>query len=243
MKFTKNPKKFEWIYGLHAVEAMVKHQKRSINELRIARNQKKLIDYYVDQYNVNPKPTDTDFFNDLPKGNQKIAALIDINFDQPSLDDLLTDYSDDFCLVALDGVTDPQNLGACIRIVRALGANGILIQKHSSCSVTPLVHKIAAGGAASLPIITVNNLHQTLKKLKKAGVWVVGTSEHAETSIADFSEKKAMLLVLGSEGKGIRPIIKKEADYVVSIPTSSSFPSLNVSMACSILLYHVKNIP
>lgn len=242
MKNVKQSKSYAWLYGIHAVEAMVKHHPYAIKELRIGATQKHLIQLFKHTYHQTVIEVDAKFFQDFPKGNQKIAAFANLELKQPSLNKLIGHSEEPICLVAFDGITDPQNLGACIRSARAFNATAIILQKHNSCSVTPLVHKISAGAAASLPIFTVTNLHQTIRSLKKEGIWTFGTSEHAQTMLTDHRERKPSLIVFGSEGKGIRPIIQKELDYEFAIPTNQVFQSLNVAMACSITLYHFQQI-
>lgn len=242
MKSLKNTNSYSWLYGLHAVESALKYHSYAVKELKIAENQKQLINLFKDKYKFPVSTVESNFFKDFPKGNQKIAALVDLNFKQVSIEDLISEHYDDLCLVAFDGITDPQNLGSCIRSAKALNATGIIIQKHNNCSITPLVHKISAGAASCLPIYIVNNLHQSILKLKKLGVWIFGTSEHAEHLLTTYKDKKPSLIVFGSEGKGIRPVILKELDYLFSIPTNDAFQSLNISMACSICLYHFQKI-
>ena len=242
MKNIKHSNSLVWLYGIHAIEAIIKHHPYAVKELRIGATQKKLIQLFKNNYNQNIIEVDAKFFQDFPKGNQKIAALANLDLKQPPLNKLIHTSNNPICLIAFDGITDPQNLGACIRSAKAFDATAIILQKHNSCSVTPLVHKISAGAASCMPIYTVTNLHQTIRSLKKDGIWTFGTSEHAQTALTEYREKKSSLIVFGSEGKGIRPIIAKELDYVFAIPTSNSFQSLNVSMACSVALYHFQQI-
>lgn len=241
MKFSKKDNTSVWLYGVHAVESVAKHHKYAVKELRIAAGQHKLIKLFNDHYHLKCIEVDNNYFKDFPKGHQKIAALTNLDFKQPNLSSIISKANDNLCLIAFDGITDPQNLGACLRSAKAFNVDAVILQKHNNCSVTPLVHKISAGAASCLPIFVVTNLHQTIRNLKKEGIWTFGTSEHADISLPDYKEKKPSLIVFGSEGKGIRPLIKKELDYFFKIPTTHEFQSLNVGMACSITLYHFKN--
>ncbi len=242
MKDSKNNIKHEWLYGQHAVFAALMYHSDKVKEIRVSASQKHIIDK-IKQANKNKLiVVDSNFFNDFPKGHQKIAALVDLNYRQLPLNKLIKNNFENLLLIALDGVTDPQNLGACIRSAKAFNATALLIEKHNNASLTPLVHKVSAGAASCLPIYVVNNLHQTLLGLKKTGIWLFGSSEHASDSLISFKEKKPSLVVFGSEGKGMRPIIRKEMDYLFSIPTNHNFSSLNVGMACCVTLYHFQHI-
>ena len=140
-------------------------------------------------------------------------------------------------LFILDSVTDPHNLGAIIRSSACLGGDGILIPKHRSAPVSPAVWKASAGTAASHPVIREPNLVGCVKRLKKAGFWVFGAESTAETPLGDVDWPDRSAVVLGSEGKGIRPLLKSHCDVHFSIPMTGSIDSLNVSVAAGIVLY------
>ena len=144
-------------------------------------------------------------------------------------------------IVILDSVTDPQNFASCIRSSLSFGASCLIIPKHQSATVTPIVHKISVGGASSLPIFKVVNICQTLEILKKEHFWIYGTCERAKKSLHNLSMPKRTAIVLGSEGRGIKLLTKKNVDILYNIDTNKSFPSLNVAMVCAISLFYVKN--
>jgi len=139
----------------------------------------------------------------------------------------------------LDSITDPQNLGSLIRTALCFGAAGLIIPENRSASVTPSVIKASAGAALHLPIARVVNISRTIDRLKEEGFWIygadVGGGEEIQTP--DYSNQTA--LVLGSEGKGIRPLVRKKCDFLVSIPMTGTIDSLNVSVAGGILLYEI----
>ncbi len=140
-------------------------------------------------------------------------------------------------LVILDGVTDPQNLGAIIRTASCMGCQGILLPKNRSASIRPAVWKASAGAVAALPILRAINLARTIEHLKREGFWIFGTRAENATPLweAPWTEKTA--IILGSEGKGIRPLLRSRCDFHLAIPMSGQVPSLNVSVAAGMILY------
>lgn len=244
MKSEKNSTFDGWLYGTHAVLAYLEAHEKLVKSVAYVKSSHPDMHQIKTRYpNVTFQAVDKTFFNHFPKGHQKIAADAELNMPSSSIEALYELHGHKLCLVALDGVTDPQNLGACIRVARALGASGLLLPKHDSCTLTPLVHKVAAGAAASLPILSITNLHQSLLKLKKLGAWVYGTSEHEHGhALSTIQTDGPIVIVLGSEGQGIRPVIQKTVDHMVAIPTDLDFPSLNVATACGIVLYHFRHI-
>lgn len=142
-------------------------------------------------------------------------------------------------LIMLDQIQDPRNLGAIIRTVNAINADGVLIPKNNSVDMTAAVHKAAAGSTEYTPISKVTNLAQTIEQLKSAGIWVVGTTENAEMSYTSADFTVPLCLVLGNEGDGIRRLVKQKCDYLVHLPMLGQIQSLNVSVAAGVLLYEV----
>ncbi len=142
-------------------------------------------------------------------------------------------------VLALDCVQDPHNLGACIRSALAMGAVCVLVPKDGACSLNATVRKVACGAAEQIPFIQVANLARTLGKLKQLGLWVVGTAEHADSELREVDLTQPLVLVVGSEGSGLRRLTQKCCDHVVRIATSDQLNSLNVSVACGISLYEV----
>ncbi len=145
----------------------------------------------------------------------------------------------DALLVMLDGVQDPRNLGAILRTADAANADAVIIPKNSAVGITAAVHKASAGASAYVPIVSVTNLARTVDALKKAGVWVAGTTEDAPCLYTDADFNIPLCLVLGSEGKGIRRLVKQKCDYLVHLPMLGNIESLNVSVAAGVLLYEV----
>lgn len=157
-----------------------------------------------------------------------------------SLADLLnnSEVGSRFFLV-LDGVTDPHNFGALIRSAVAAGCQGIIVGKDRSCPLTAVVEKTSAGATAHIPVCRVTNLSRALDELKSAGVWVYGLAGEESRCIYDVDLGGDVALVAGSEGKGLRPIIRKGCDALLSIPMLGAIQSLNVSVATGIALFEV----
>ena len=145
----------------------------------------------------------------------------------------------DALLVMLDGVQDPRNLGAVLRTADAANADAVLIPKNRAVGITPAVHKASAGASEYVPIVRVTNIAQTADTLKKAGVWVVGSARDASCSYTEANFSVPLCLVLGSEGEGIRRLVKEKCDYLVRLPMLGQIESLNVSVAAGVLLYEV----
>ena len=142
-------------------------------------------------------------------------------------------------LLMLDQIQDPRNLGAIIRTANAVEADGVIIPKNNAAEITASVHKASAGSTAYTPISKVTNLAQTIEQLQSVGIWVVGTSDDAETSYTSTDYTVPLCIVLGNEGSGIRRLVKQKCDYLVHLPMLGQISSLNVSVTAGVLLYEV----
>jgi len=140
-------------------------------------------------------------------------------------------------LLALDGVQDPHNLGACLRTADACGALAVIVPRDRAAQVTPAVRKVAAGAAEVTPVVAVTNLSRSLKLLKDAGLWVVGADAAAESHADSVDLKGPVVLVLGAEGTGLRQLTRQNCDFLVRLPQLGAVESLNVSVAAGMLLY------
>ena len=140
-------------------------------------------------------------------------------------------------LVLLDGVEDPQNLGAIIRTALAAGAQGMVIPERRAAGLTEATARVSAGAIAHLPVARVTNLARSMERLKEAGYWLVGFDERAERRHTDVDLTGAIAFVLGGEGKGLHDLVRDRCDFLVSIPTSGPIQSLNVSVAAGIALF------
>ncbi len=159
---------------------------------------------------------------------------------QVDLEDLLVDaYKSKPLFLILDGVQDPHNLGACLRTADAAGVKAVILPRDRAVGVTASVRKVASGAAENLPIIEVTNLARTLRQIRDAGVWVVGTSDRAEQTIYQLDLDRPLALAMGAEGMGIRENTRKQCDAIVRLPMQGVVESLNVSVATGICLYEV----
>lgn len=172
---------------------------------------------------------------DLP--HQGVVALADEIVNTLTFDELLDSITDKTLLLILDGVTDPRNFGACLRVADAAGVQAVVAPKDRSASFSPATAKAAAGAWETVPVVSVTNLAASIVELREAGVLVVGTAGEAEKSIYDFDQKRAFAWVLGAEGEGLRQLTRKRCDELAKIPMLGTVESLNVSVASGICLF------
>jgi 23S rRNA (guanosine2251-2'-O)-methyltransferase len=142
-------------------------------------------------------------------------------------------------LLVLDGVTDPHNLGACLRSADAAGVDAVVVPKDKSADLTPIVRKVACGAAEVVPFVRVTNISRTLQALQERGVWLYGTAGESEKSIYDSDLSGSIALVMGAEGSGLRRLTREQCDFLVNLPMSGSVSSLNVSVATGICLFEI----
>jgi len=151
------------------------------------------------------------------------------------------DHGDNPIVLVLDGVTDPHNLGACLRTADAVGVTAVVVPRRNACGLTPVVARTAVGGAETVPYFEVNNLAQTLKAMQALGYWVVGTGlgENSQP-LGGFTLAGPTVVVMGAEGDGMRRLTAEGCDYLVEIPMRGYVESLNVSVATAVVLYHLR---
>jgi 23S rRNA (guanosine2251-2'-O)-methyltransferase len=170
-------------------------------------------------------------------GHQGVAARVQPLPQAHSLDDLLDAVQGPPLLLVLDGVTDPHNLGACLRVADGAGAHAVIAPKDHAAGINATVAKVASGAAETVPYFMVTNLARTMGELKERNIWCIGTSEEAPKTIHQVDLKGPMALVLGAEGAGMRQLTRKTCDELVAIPMRGAVESLNVSVASGICLY------
>jgi len=170
-------------------------------------------------------------------GHQGVVARVQPLQASNSLDDLLDALEEPPLLLVLDGVTDPHNLGACLRVADGAGAHAVIAPKDHAVGINATVAKVASGAAETMPYFMVTNLARTLGELKERSIWCLGLSDEADRSLYQSDLKTATALVLGAEGTGLRQLTRKTCDALVSIPMLGAVESLNVSVASGICLY------
>ena len=173
-------------------------------------------------------------------GHQGVAARVQPLEQARSLDDLLEQLEptgEPPLLLVLDGITDPHNLGACLRVADGAGAHAVIAPKDHAAGINATVAKVASGAAETMPYFMVTNLARTLGELKERNIWVIGTSDDAPKTLYQVDLKGPVALVLGAEGAGMRQLTRKTCDELVSIPMAGAVESLNVSVASGVCLY------
>jgi 23S rRNA (guanosine2251-2'-O)-methyltransferase len=156
------------------------------------------------------------------------------------LDGLLDGLGEPALLLLLDGVTDPHNLGACLRVADGMGAHAVIVPKDRSVGLTPTVAKVASGAVESVPLIPVTNLARTIEALQRRGIWVLGADAEGERSLLDADLAGPLAWVLGAEGSGLRRLTRERCDALVRIPMYGQVESLNVSVAAGLCLYEAR---
>ncbi len=170
-------------------------------------------------------------------GHQGVVARVEAVEQARSLDDLLDQLNEPPLLLVLDGITDPHNLGACLRVADGAGAHAVIAPKDHAAGINATVAKVASGAAETVPYFMVTNLARTLNELKERNIWVIGTSGDAPRTLYQADLKTPVALVLGAEGPGMRQLTRKTCDELVCIPMRGAVESLNVSVASGVCLY------
>jgi 23S rRNA (guanosine2251-2'-O)-methyltransferase len=231
------------VFGFHAVLARLRADAQSVVELYLDENRKdaraKDLAAAAERAGVGLMRVPTKRLDGFYGGgrHQGVVAIV---FDKPSresLEDLLDSLKEPPLLLVLDGVTDPHNLGACLRVADAAGAHAVIAPKDRAAGIGATVSKVASGAAESLPYYMVTNLARTLDDLKERSIWIVGADENAEKTVYESELPEAIAWVLGAEGEGMRRLTRERCDLLARIPMSGSVASLNVSVASGVCLF------
>jgi 23S rRNA (guanosine2251-2'-O)-methyltransferase len=169
--------------------------------------------------------------------HQGVAARISGGIRQPKLDEVLDTLAGPALLLVLDGVQDPHNLGACLRVADAAGAQAVIAPKDRAVGLTATVVKVASGAADSVPYVVVTNLARTIRELQERNIWTVGADAEAEQDLYAVDQRNAIAWVLGAEGSGLRRLTRETCDQLARIPMLGTVESLNVSVAAGICLF------
>jgi len=234
----------EKIYGLHAVEALLRHHPKRVKQVWLAEGRgdprvQVLIELAA-QARVSVGQCERREMDAWVEGvHQGVVADVSPSqvWGEAMLDELLDRAEGPPLLLVLDGVTDPHNLGACLRTADAAGALAVIVPKDKSATLNATVRKVACGAAEVIPLVAVTNLARTLEKLQQKGLWVVGTAGEAEQSLYAQDLTGPIVLVMGAEGRGMRRLTREHCDYLVRLPMAGSVSSLNVSVATGVCLF------
>ena len=231
------------LFGFHAVGVRLKTAPQSIVEIyfETTRRDARMRQFIERSQEAGVRLIEADSMR-LAKlagshGHQGVAARVESLPQVHSLDDLLDQVQGPPLLLVLDGVTDPHNLGACLRVADGAGAHAVIAPKDHAAGINATVAKVASGAAETVPYFMVTNLARTLNELKERQIWVIGTSDDAANTIYDVDLKGPVALVLGAEGPGMRQLTRKTCDELVRIPMRGAVESLNVSVASAVCVY------
>ncbi|MBT9502115.1 MAG: 23S rRNA (guanosine(2251)-2'-O)-methyltransferase RlmB [Burkholderiaceae bacterium] len=231
------------LFGFHAVTVRLKTAPQSIVEVHVdaTRRDQRMRQFVerVKESGVKLFDSDDDRLNKIcgSSRHQGVVARVQALAQQHSLDDVLDAVEGPALLLVLDGVTDPHNLGACLRVADGAGAHAVIAPKDNAAGINATVAKVASGAAETVPYFMVTNLARTLNELKERDIWVIGTSDTATKSLYELDLKGPVALVLGAEGAGMRQLTGKTCDELVRVPMKGAVESLNVSVAAGVCLY------
>jgi 23S rRNA (guanosine2251-2'-O)-methyltransferase len=231
------------IYGFHAVLSRLRRDPESVFELYLSslRNDARAreVQRLADEAGVKLSQLGNERLDGMAggRGHQGVIARVDARQRMIMLDDVLESLAGPALLLVLDGVQDPHNLGACLRVADAAGAHAVIVPKDRAASLNAAAIKVASGAAESVPYVTVTNLARALEQMKEAGIWIVGAAGEAEKSVFGIDQTGPLAWVLGAEGDGLRRLTRVTCDELAHIPMSGSVESLNVSVASGICLF------
>jgi 23S rRNA (guanosine2251-2'-O)-methyltransferase len=238
--------KSKMIFGFHAVTARLRHEASSVEEIYIdaERHDRRMQELL--------RAAKTSGVRIIHADDQRLSNMVGTRRHQGvvakagelslarNLDELLDIVEGPPLLLILDGITDPHNLGACMRVADGAGAHAIIAPKDRAVGLNATAAKVASGAADTVPYITVTNLARTMRELKEREIWIIGTDDDAEKSLYDGDFSGPTALVMGSEGEGMRRLTRENCDILVNIPMFGSVESLNVSVASGVCLYEAR---
>lgn len=231
------------LIGFHAVTARLRHAPESIREIYFDETRKdrrmQALAELAREAGRRVHPVGAVRLDGMARGarHQGILAQADALDLARDVDEVIDDATGPALLLVLDSVTDPHNLGACLRTADAAGVHAVIAPRDRAVGLNSTVQRVACGAADTVPYLTVTNLARTLRALKERDVWVVGTDDEATDSIHDVDATRPIAWVLGAEGEGMRRLTRETCDQLVRIPMLGSVESLNVSVASAVCLY------
>ncbi len=240
----------DWVYGIHTVSELLRQHPEDVLELLIQqdREDKRINELKglaaaagVSWQGLDRKDLDKRLRNLQPGAvHQGVIALCRLGgtvLDERGLAKLLDSLTHPPLILVLDEVTDPHNLGACLRTADAAGVDAVIVPKDRSAPLNMTARKVACGAADTIAFAEVTNLSRTLGELKERGIWIAGAAGEAEDSLYAMDFRQPIAIVMGSEGKGLRRLTREHCDYLMSIPMAGALSSLNVSVATGLCLF------
>lgn len=238
--------KSKMIFGFHAVTARIRHEASTVEEIYVdaARHDRRMGELLKAAQSANVRIIQAD--------DQRLSNIVGTRRHQGvvakagelslarNLDELLDAIDGPPLLLILDGITDPHNLGACLRVADGAGAHAVIAPKDRAVGLNATAAKVASGAAETVPYITVTNLARTMRELKERDIWLIGTTEDADKGLYEADFSSAAALVMGSEGEGLRRLTRDTCDVLVNLPMFGSVESLNVSVASGVCLYEAR---
>jgi 23S rRNA (guanosine2251-2'-O)-methyltransferase len=234
------------LYGFHAVTSRLRHDASSVEEIYVdaQRHDKRMQDLLraAQETKVRIIHADDQRLSNMTgtRRHQGVVAKAGELSLARNLDELLDAVEGPPLLLILDGVTDPHNLGACLRVADGAGAHAVIAPKDRAVGLNATASKVASGAADTVPYIMVTNLARAMRDLKERDIWLVGTSDDADKTLYDMDLTVGSAIVMGAEGEGMRRLTRETCDRVASIPMSGAVESLNVSVASGVCLYEAR---
>jgi 23S rRNA (guanosine2251-2'-O)-methyltransferase len=237
-----------YIYGFHSIESLLNTNPESILKVYIQNGRKDIrvikINDTLSDLKIPFLGLDKNELDRIAKGEVHQGVISEVILPPLLSEDALLSSIENLSakplILILDSIQDPRNLGACLRSANAAGVSHVIINKDGSAPINALVHKTSAGAINSLQIFHVTNLSRTIKSIQEKGIWVIGLDGESSSKIYDINLTDSTAIVMGTEGKGIRQLIKKTCDQLATIPMSGNVESLNVSVATGIALFESK---
>lgn len=241
-----------YVYGIHAVDGLLRQHPKSVERLllqsgrddkrisalvQLAQNQGVAV---VRESRANLDQIVSGRHQGAVAQTREVAAQDDAPanlWQEADLLEMVENKDGPVLILVLDGVTDPHNLGACLRSADAAGVDAVVVPRDNSADLTPVVRKVACGAAEVVPFTRVTNISRTLQALQARGVWLFGTDEDAENTLYNSDLTISAAVVMGAEGKGMRRLTREQCDYLIHLPMAGSVSSLNVSVATGIFLF------
>lgn len=234
------------IFGFHAVTSRIRHNPQGVTEIYLERDRhdgrmQDLIKL-AESHHIRVIMAERHRMDGMAghAKHQGVVAKVEALPQFQDIHEVLENLKEPALLLALDGVQDPHNLGACLRVADAMGAHAVIAPKDRAAGLNATVRKVASGAAETVPFVAVTNLARSLRELQDEGVWVVGTASEAKDDLLSVKLTGPLVWVLGAEGEGLRRLTRETCDQLVRIPMFGSVESLNVSVASGICLYETR---